>query len=557
MVDVLLELALVLLITSFVSVLLFFLRQPILVAYVVAGVLLGPSVLSLVSPSQGLEDFASLGIALLLFILGLSLNPKIFKEMGKVSLSVGLGQIVATTLIGFVIALLFGFRQSDALFLGLAFSFSSTIIIVKLLSDKGELDALHGRIALGILLVQDLVAVFLLGVIGSGGQGFVLPIAVVFAASVLVLLVNRFLAPVIVGVFAKSRELLFLFALAWCFSWAAGLKALGFSLEIGALMAGVSLSGTLYSHEISNKVKPLRDFFIVLFFILLGSRLDLGASGSVIVPAIGFSLMVLVLKPLITMALLRLNGYGKQVGFNASLPMGQISEFSLLFLFLVSSKGLASKEVVAVSTLVALATLLLSSYLIEFSKKVFAVVGRFLGVFKLEGKKSISFRGEFDSLLVGYRRSGYSIAKTLDKVGARTLVVDVNPEVVTQLKREKESGRIFEFVDAEQDSFLSSLPQGLRYAVSTVSNPSLSVCLLKAVRKKSPEAVVILTSESVQDAIALYEKGADYVIVPRLAGGLHLSYLLGKNRCNQKEYAREKQKHLKQLNAHLKRGFDY
>ncbi len=554
MVDVLTELALVLIITSFVSVALFFLRQPILVAYVLSGVLLGPTVLALVHPTQALEDFASLGIALLLFILGLSLNPKILKEMGRVSLFVGLGQVVATTALCFAVALSFGFTHTEALFLGIAFSFSSTIIIVKLLSDKGELNALHGRLAVGILLLQDLVAVFLLGVIGAGSQGLAMPLAVVLLASGLVLLVNKFLAPKVVGVFAKSQELLFLFALAWCFAWAAGLKALGFSLEIGALMAGVSLSGTLYSQEISNKVKPLRDFFIVLFFILLGSRLDVGAASSLVLPAIVFSAIVLVGKPLITMALLRLNGYGKQVGFNTSLPMGQISEFSLLFLFLVSSKGLVSPGVIAVSTAVALATLLLSSYLINFSKKVFSLTGKFLNAFEAKRDVDRVSEKEFDSLLVGYRRSGYSIAKTLQLMGANTLVVDVNPEVAAQLKKED---LLFEFADAEDEAFLESLPKGLKYAVSTVSSPQLSALLLKYVRKKSPKAVVVLTSESVQDAISLYGKGADYVIVPRLASGAHLSYLLGKNKYSQKEYAKEKEKHLKVLNAHLAKGFDY
>lgn len=555
MASVLFELALILLITTAVSALLYWFKQPGIVAYVVAGVLLGPSVLSVVQPTAEFQGFADIGLALLLFILGLSLNPRIFKELGKVSVGVGLGQVFLTSLAGFTAGVALGFSPVEALFLGLAFSFSSTIVIVRMLSDNGELDLLHGRIIVGLLLVQDLVAVLVMGAVSSNLGSLVVPLVVGVVASALVWVVHNYVAPRIVPVFSKSPELLFLFGLAWCFAWAAGLQALNFPFQIGALMAGVSLAGTVYSSEITSKIRSLRDFFIVLFFISLGSRVDLSSLSLLVVPVLVLSVVVAALKPLVVMALLKFFGYGKKVGFSVGLPMSQLSEFSLTLLLLAASSGLVSPTVAVASALCVLAMMFTSSYLIAHSQAVYSLTERFLNAFDGAGEKSVTREKTFDALLVGYRRSGYSVAKSLDRVGAKVLTVDINPDAVKQLEKEH---RLSQCVDAEDAEFLESLPvKRLKYVVSTVSSHSLNTALLSRVRGANPLTILILTTESVDEAVTLYGLGADYVIVPRLVGGFHLSSVIQKNKHARRFYLPDKERQLKELKRHLSKGFDY
>ena len=277
--DVFTELSLIIAIGAGVSLVMRLLKQPLIIGHIVTGIIVGPSLLSLVESADTIEIFSKIGIALLLFIIGLGLNPKVIKEVGRVSLLTGLGQVVFTVLLGLAVTTLYGYGLVAGLYIAVALAFSSTIIILKLLTDKKEHNKLYGKISIGFLLVQDIIATIALVVASTSAKGTGLGVGdIVFLllkAGIIIALVVAFTHFVIRpmnSVLARSQELLFLFAVAWGFCIATIFYQFGFSLEVGALVAGVALSTMHYAQEIGSRLRPLRDFFIVVFFISLGAK---------------------------------------------------------------------------------------------------------------------------------------------------------------------------------------------------------------------------------------------------------------------------------------------
>jgi Kef-type K+ transport system membrane component KefB len=271
--------------------------------------LLGPYFFDAINSAHVLHTVSELGIALLLFIVGIGLNPKEVKEVGWGSAFIGVGQVLLTATATFAIAGAFGFGFVHAAYIAIAMTFSSTIVILKVLSDKEELGHLYGKIAVGFLLVQDLIATGFLIYLSSLGGEQVVWISATQSASWFIIIaaglwfVARYVFPRISKFLAASQEYLFLFAVAWGFGVSAIVAAAGLSVEVGALMAGVTLSTQIYAQEISGRLRPLRDFFLLFFFVMLGARIDLGIFTSVLAPTIGLSLFVLVVNPLIVMGL--------------------------------------------------------------------------------------------------------------------------------------------------------------------------------------------------------------------------------------------------------------
>jgi Kef-type K+ transport system membrane component KefB len=328
------------------------LKQPIVIGYIVAGIIISPFIIKFGASTEMINLFSKFGIALLLFIVGLHLNPKTIKEIGASSLVVGLAQIVFTFGVAFLVSLtLLHLNVVSSAYVGIALSFSSTIIIMKLFSDKQDLDSLYSKISIGILILQDLVAIAVLifistvsgeaDLVGFTFKGAMLGIGLLVVLS----LFGLFVLPRFTKSLAKSQELLFLFSIAWCFLIASLFSYLGFSIEIGALIAGIALSISPYSVEISSKMRPLRDFFLVIFFIILGLNTQFSNLGPILLNAIVLSLIVLIVKPIITMAFLALFKYTKRTNFLVGTTLAQISEFSLIILLLGVSLGQVNSEV--------------------------------------------------------------------------------------------------------------------------------------------------------------------------------------------------------------------
>jgi len=315
------------------------LKQPLIIAFIAVGILVGPAGLKWVTIGSEIDLLSKVGIALLLFTVGLKLDLHVIRTMGPVSLATGLGQVIFTSVIGYVICLALGLSHLSSIYVAVALTFSSTIIIVKLLSDKREIDSLHGRIAVGFLIVQDLVVVMVMIVLTAFGAGQrsgewakdIFMVAAQGAALMLVLgLLMRYIIPPVFQRASKSIELLTALAIAWAIALAAIGDWLGFSKEVGAFLAGVSLAPLAQRDALGSRLVGLRDFLLLFFFVDLGAHLTLSVLGPQLLPALILSLFVLIGNPLIVMVIMGAMGYRKRTGFLAGLTVAQISEFSLM-----------------------------------------------------------------------------------------------------------------------------------------------------------------------------------------------------------------------------------
>jgi len=528
------------------------LRQPLIIGYIITGIIVGPYFLNLLSSSDSVGTFSKLGVALLLFTVGLHLNPKVIKEVGKVSLITGVGQVVFTSVLGFSIAFLIGFSTVASLYIAIALSFSSTIIIMKLLTDKGDIETVYGKISVGFLIVQDIIAVFALMIISSlsvGGNASSL-ILITFAkgvvATFLLFLFSIYVLPYFTGLIAKSQEFLFLFSISWCLALASLFGYLNFSIEIGALFAGIALSISPYSGEISSKLKPLRDFFIILFFIVIGSQMILGDIQQNIIPIILFSLFILVGNPLIVMVLMGSLGYTKRSGFQAGLTVAQISEFSIILIILGVSVGHLNSEILSLITMVGLITIAGSTYMISYSNQIYQKISKYLNVFERKKvKEKLKIEKEYDVILFGQNRIGFNILTALKKIKKSYLVVDYDPEVVSALSK---YGVPNIFGDAYDIDFLEELPLGkAKIVISTIPDFEINELLVKTIKRLNKDAIVLVHSHQMDGASQLYEAGADYVLTPHFLGGEYVARMIGDFETNKTSYKKEKEKHMRML----------
>src|SRR3989344_82468 len=444
--EVFIELSKILVITVLAAGITRLLKQPIIISYILSGIIVGPFILNVVSSIETLTAFSQIGIAFLLFMVGLNLNPRVIKEVGKISLITGIGQVIFTSLIGYAIALMLGFTEIVSFYVSIALAFSSTIIIMKVLSDKRDLDTLYGRISIGFLIVQDFIAIAILLIISSFKNGVSFEILAfqtilnAFIALILLFLATIYFLPSLTKFIAKSQEFLMLFSISWCFAIASIFYFLNFSIEAGALIAGISLSLSPYQYEISSKMKPLRDFFLILFFIILGSQMIFSNIFESLTAIIVFSLFVLIGNPIIVMILMGRLGYTKRNSFLSGLTVAQISEFSLIVIALGVTLGHLSQEILSIVTAVGLITFAVSTYMIMYSEKIYLKLSNYLTIFERKGKKADEkkqFKEEkYDIILFGYNRIGFDILESLKKIKKKFLVVDYDPEVIANLSKE-------------------------------------------------------------------------------------------------------------------------
>ena len=525
--DVFTEMAVLLLVAAVIGAIGVRLRQPLIVAFIAVGILVGPSVLGWVSANDQVDLLAKLGIALLLFVVGLKLDLHIIRTMGPVALATGLGQVFFTSVVGYFIAIALGMTPVTALYVAVALTFSSTIIIVKLLSDKRELDALHGRIAIGFLIVQDIVVVLvMIGLTALGEAGDVASLGReaievlvkggLFIATIGLLM--RYVLTPLLHQLARSPELLVLFAIAWAVALGAAGVHLGFSKEVGAFLAGVSLASTPYREAIGARLVSLRDFLLLFFFIDLGAGLELATLGAQVVPAIILSLFVLIGNPLIVMIILGAMGYRKRTGFLAGLTVAQISEFSLILGALGLGLGHIDADTMGLITLVGLITISASTYMILYSHPLYEWISPWLGVFERkrahreEVPDLTTEESRVDVILFGLGRFGSGIARELRQRGHRVLGVDFDPELV---RRQQGDGYAVRYGDAEDPEFLATLPLGqVRWVLSSVREMPVNLVLLHGLRDYGYKGRVAVTAHTTPDAGKLRQAGADRVLIP-------------------------------------------
>ncbi|QDQ89351.1 sodium:proton exchanger [Rhodococcus sp. WB9] len=499
------------------------LRQPMIVAFIGVGILVGPAGTGWVAADSTIELLARLGIAILLFLVGLKLDLHLIRSTGPVALATGLGQVLFTSVVGYLIAIALGMDAVTAVYVAVALTFSSTIIIVKLLSDKRELEQLHGRIAVGFLIVQDIVVVLVmiaLNVFGrQNGDSLAVNIAMVVVKGVgllaAVAVLMRYVLPWLLHHIARSQELLVLFGVAYAVSIAAVSDALGFSSEVGAFLAGVSLASTPYRDALGARLVSLRDFLLLFFFLDLGSRLEFTHAADQIPEAVIFSLFVLIGNPLIVVLIMAAMRYPVRVGFLAGLTVAQISEFSLILAALGLSLGHITNATVSLITVVGLATIGGSTYLILYSHQIYARLQRWLRVFEWTGSRASEVtQAESDvyAILYGLGRFGRHVADHLSRAGHRVLAVDFDPQRVGANTRD---GVTAIYGSAEDVHFLDTLPLNqARFVISTIPLLETNRALLHALNHHEYRGHIALTAHTVHDAEQLRAAGAEVVLEP-------------------------------------------
>ena len=560
--NIFLQISIALLIVLGVSFVMRILKQPLIIGYILSGIIIGPFLFNLLPHKETLEVFSQFGIAFLLFIVGIHLNPKTIKEVGKISLITGIGQVIFTSIIGYFICILFGFSTVTAIYIAIVLTFSSTIIIMKLLSDKDSLDKLYGKISIGFLLVQDLIAIIILLVISalsSGENATNLIFSTLIKGGVLFAILfslSYFILPKLTSFFAKSQEFLFVFAISWGLGLAALFLYAGFSIEVGALIAGIMLSMSSYSYEISSKLKPLRDFFIISFFILLGAQMSFGDISSLWAPVIVFSLFILIGNRLIVIILMGIFGYSKNTGFMAGLTVAQISEFSLILIVLGVRVGHLTGEILSLVTVVGLITIAGSTYMITYSDKIYPILSKYLSIFERKGVKEKNKKNlDYEYILFGENRIGFSIMKSFIYMNKNYLIVDFNPDRVKKLNSR---GIKCIYGDVSNVDFIEELRlDKAKLIVSTIPETENNLMLLDKIRKKNKKAIIIVTAKQISDTYNLYKRGANYVILPHFLGGEYTARLIEKAGENKSAYEIEKNKQLKELKERLKEGQEH
>ena len=540
-----LELGLLIIVATIFSGIMRALKQPLIIGYILTGLVASTYFSNIIQHSETISILSQVGIIFLLFIIGLSLNPRIIKGIGFITLLIGVLQVVIT----------FGVSLILEIFIAAAISFSSTIIVLKLLSDKQETGTLHGKISVSILIIQDLFAIISLILIAATAKNSdIISIALsgFLKGAILVLilfLIAIYLLPKLNQRISSSQEFLFLFSISWCFALAILFKLAGLSGEIGALIAGITLSLSPYHYEISSKVKPLRDFFIIIFFVLLGSQINLANISTIIIPAIIISAFVILIKPIIILIIMGILGYTKKTSFITGLNLAQVSEFSLILCALAFESGRLSESLLSMITLVALITIAISTYMITYSNSIYNIFSSVLSTFERKGKKRNE--GNFDenisykTIIFGFNRTGSALLSAIKKLSKKYLIIEFNPEIIKELEKKKIHCR---YGDAQDVELLNELNLSkTKLIISTIPNLETNMLLVKKARNSESNPIVIVVTHHHEDTIKLYEEGADYVIMPYTLSGEHAANLINKIKFNKKLLEKERKSHLKKI----------
>ncbi len=512
------------------------LKQPMIIWYILAWTAISIFFPSLLGGNTAFQSFGNLWIALLLFMVGMELNPTIIKDLGKTSLIAWIFQVLVTWVLGFFIATFMGFDTMTSIFLSIGFAFSSTIVVLKLLGDKEEMESTYGRLSIGILIVQDIIVMLLILWMATyqsiaQTQSTIVIVSLILKVVALawwLFLVTKYVIPKLTKKIAESQEYLFLFSIGRCFILGALFYRLGFWIEIGTLVAWITLANSSYRFEITSRIKPLRNFFIVIFFVLLGSHVSFGDTNlSTLVPLLIFSAFVLVIKPIITMVIFWLLGHTRKNNFLSWISLWQISEFSFLIVTMgISSGYIKDPTILSMVTLIGLITIAGSSYSVIYGEKIYHFVKPILsllpGVWNKKSKKKNN--KDYEIVLFWYGRFWSNIYNTLHKTHKKILVIDENPWIITHLQKKKMPCI---YGDVSDIDFLEELHlKKSKMVISTVKNFDENMVLLKTLKQHYSDLIIILVSNHICEAIKLYEQGADYVIMPHYIGVDHTSVML-------------------------------
>jgi Kef-type K+ transport system membrane component KefB len=551
------EISIIIALGASISLIMRLLRQPLIIGHIITGIIAGPSFLKIIQSQETFAGLSEMGVALLLFIIGLDLSVRAFSRVGKAVFITTAAQVGVITAIGYASAGALGFGRLESAIIGLGLAMSSTIIIVKLLNDKKETGRLYAQIAIGILLLQDIIATFAKIALAAktNNNGSIASVGFLglrgLMLSLLLFGLVKYVIPKISNTLERNKELLLLFSLGWGLGFALLFAKAGFSIEIGALLGGVSLAGLGYSSEMASRLKPLRDLFLVIFFITLGQNLSPDKLTQVIVPAILLSLIVIIIKPLTVLISLGSLGYTKRASFKTAVTMSQVSEFSLVFLAAAYTSGLISDRASATLSLTALITFAVSTYLIQYDNSLFSRLEHRLRMFE----RKVTRFGQRDAdqkyplVLIGFRKGGHEFIRTFSKMDKKFVVVDYDPENIEILERKQLH---VVYGDATDPELLDEINLNeSRLIVSTIGDNETNMFLAHWLTTHNPNAVFICTAERAEYATELYDEGAAYVMMPHYIGSEKINSFIRRNGLNKAEFKNFREKHLEKLHSHI------
>src|SRR3989338_2013051 len=586
MVNLILELGIVMILATFFGFIARALKQPLIPGYIFAGILVGP-VLGLVTNSETIAQMSEIGIAFFLFVIGLEITVTKLKDVLSVSLLGGSLQILTLLLFGLWAAYFLGFSHIEMIYIALIVTFSSTMVVIKLLSDKKQLDTLHARIIIGILLLEDLFAVFALSTMSiiENITPAVFLIALFKGAIFLLgaILIIMYVVQPLFRFAAKSQELFLLLSLATCFFFSilalnvgnimtylithllnvTGMDVLGlssspqlltslksgFSIAIGAFVAGVGLANLPYNIYIIDNIKPLKDFFATIFYVSLGLGIGVNFSESVLLPVIMLTLFVVLVKPFVIMLICSIFGYAKKPSFQAAISLTQVSEFSLIIVAQGIVLGQINNDILVIAIALSIITISSTSYLSKYEDWIYNKFFRHIAFFdKISPAKNLEYipeKSKIDVVVIGYNRIGYSVVNKLKKLRKKILVVDFNPEAIRALIAQKIPCIYGDISDPEIIERLEL--KSIKTVISTVSDLADNKLLITKLKHENKDAVAIVTALDVPEALELYGAGADYVILPHYIGGEHVSLLLEDFSKNIKKILKVKTAHIDEL----------
>lgn len=542
--NIFLQFALVLTLSSILGYVVHKFKLPLVVAYLLAGVVLS-FLIAFVGDFFYIPDIHHLrlfdflpeiGIAFVLFLIGMELDLREIKALGFPIIVGSVGQIILSSIAGFAISGFLGFSQTESVLLGLGLAFSSTVVVIKLLLEKRDLASLYGKLSVGMLLVEDLVAIGVLMFISVSSSAFglgfqnSLPILTLLLKAlglfVLTFVLSRFVLEKVFERVAKNVELLFLTAVTWCFLFTTVAIIAGFSVVIGAFLAGVALASSPYHLQIQGKIKPLRDFFVTLFFVYLGSQSKPMDFVSYFPIILVFTLYALLIKPIIFLLILGIFGFRRHTIFQTALNLSQISEFSLVVMLVGVQLKLVDSSALSVMSAVAVLSIVFSSIMITYSKQLYKVVKPFVGFFEhrnkihfLEVKNEAQL--EDHVIVIGAHRVGGPIVKFLQREKIPLLVMDFNPHVVDELHTK---GVNVVYGDVGDTEVLDSLSLGqARLIISTATDLTDNEILLAECKRRKVRAKIVVRALDPDHADLLKKMGADYVILPEKVSGDYLA----------------------------------
>lgn len=540
-------------------------KQPMIIGYILAWTAISLFFPTLLHGNTNFESFGNLGMAFLLFMVGMELNPSIIKELGKTSIISAILQVFLCSVLGWGAAMLLGFDPMTSAYIGIWFSFSSTIVVLKILADKEELETTSGRLSVWLLVMQDIIVMLLmlgLATYNTMNGGNIYLTVGILAAKIIglgggVFLASKYFIPKITEKIAESQEYLFLFAIGRCFILGSIFHLMGFGIEIGTLLAGISLATSSYRFEIISRIKSLRDFFIVMFFVLLGSHIDFGSIGRYIPQILVLSAVVLIGKPFITAAILGKMGHTKKNSILTWASLGQISEFSFILVSMgITSGVIKDPNVIGIITMIGLITIAGSSYGMIYGDKLFnllrPIINHFPGLTNATQKEKS--KESYDIVICGYGRFGSNLNKyILEHKKGSVVVVDENPKVIKHLEN---TDIPCIYGDLGNIEFLDEINvQNTKMIISTIKNFDEDMLLLKTMKETNKNLILVFVSNHLEEALKLYEQGADYVILPHYIWVDHASMMIEEYGFDMGKFLSNKKKQISQLKSKQKESF--